>query len=194
MVLMLLNEQDKNCLLKIAKASIQQGITSQQPLKLKLQDLPATIIPKRATFVTLHKLGQLRGCIGVLEAFRALAEDIAQNAYSAAFNDPRFPPLVIKELQDLDIHLSILNAPEPLFFNSEQELLNKMQPGIDGLILADLGHRGTFLPSVWESFSEPEQFLQQLKLKAGLSPDYWSNSLTVSRYTTQSITSNINDQ
>ncbi len=182
-----LNEEQQQQLLTLAKNAIQHGLTTGKPLKVNLADFPAELTVQRATFVTLQKHGQLRGCIGMLTAVRPLVEDIAENAFSAAFRDPRFPPLTASELNALEIHLSILTPSEPITFSSEQDLLNQIQPHIDGLILQDGSQRGTFLPSVWEQLPEPKQFLRHLKQKAGFSPDYWSETLKVYRYHTEII-------
>lgn len=187
MVLMSLSKAHQQQLLELAKASIQHGLQTGKPLKIDLADYPAELHARRATFVTLHINHDLRGCIGMLEAIRPLAEDIAENAFAAAFKDPRFPPLSAQEFKGLQIHLSILTNPEPIAFSSEQDLISQLQPGIDGLILQDGYRRGTFLPSVWESLPNPEQFLRHLKQKAGLPPDYWSDSIRVSRYRTEVV-------
>ena len=147
----------------------------------------------------------------MLEAVRPLAEDIAENAFLAAFQDPRFPPLQADELDDLEIHLSLLAPAKPITFTSEQNLISQLQPGIDGLILEEPEiynvankreqlppridglilekgrRRGTFLPSVWEQLPEPEQFLRYLKQKAGLPPDYWSKDIRIYRYHVETI-------
>lgn len=141
----------------------------------------------RATFVTLEILGKLCGCIGTLEAIRSLAEDIAHNAYAAAFRDPRFPPVRQWDIERLDIHLSLLTPAEPVSFTSEDDLLQQLAAGEDGLILEEGLRRGTFLPSVWESLPNPRTFLQHLKLKAGLPKDYWSDSIRIYRYRTEAI-------
>lgn len=187
MALMSLNKAHQKQLLALAKASIQHGLQTGKPLKIDLVDYPAELQERRATFVTLHINHELRGCIGVLEAIRPLAEDIAENAFSAAFKDSRFPPLSPDEFKGLEIHLSILTPAELIVFTSEQDLINQLQPGIDGLILQEGHRRGTFLPSVWESLPKPEQFLRHLKQKAGLPPIYWSNSIRVFRYRTEAI-------
>ncbi|MFU8789263.1 MAG: AmmeMemoRadiSam system protein A [Methylobacter sp.] len=174
-------------LLELAKNSIQHGLQTGRPLKIDLADYPAELVQPHATFVTLQINHQLRGCIGMLEAVRPLAEDIAENAFAAAFNDPRFPPLNSDEFADLAIHLSLLTPAEPMTFSSEQDLTAQLQPGIDGLILEEGRRRGTFLPSVWESLPEPRQFLRHLKQKAGLPPDYWSDTLRVYRYRAELI-------
>jgi uncharacterized protein len=182
-----LNNEQQQRLLKLAKDSIQHGLATGKPLAVNLADFPEALTVQRATFVTLEKHQQLRGCIGMLTAVRPLIVDIAENAFSAAFQDPRFPPLAADEFDDLEIHLSILTPAEPVTFSSEQDLLNQLRPNIDGLILEEGWRRGTFLPSVWEQLPEPKQFLRHLKQKAGLSPDYWSETLKVYRYTAEII-------
>ncbi len=179
------NEEERKILLDWAKASIEYGLETGKPISPDLSLFPEKFSELRATFVTLEKHKQLRGCIGTLEAIRPLLEDVTQNAFAAAFNDPRFPPLQRNELDDLAIHISILSPAEPMTFNSEQDLIAQLRPGIDGLILEDRGRRGTFLPSVWESLPNPEDFLAQLKLKAGLPETYWSDTIRVYRYTTE---------
>lgn len=174
-------------LLQVAGDSIRHGLVHQQPLPLRAADYPAELQPLRATFVTLHRYGELRGCIGILEAVRPLVEDVAYHAYAAAFEDYRFTPLTAAELEGLEIHISVLSPPEPLHFRSEAELLQQLRPGIDGLVLRDRGCRGTFLPSVWQSLREPREFLRHLKVKAGLPSDWWSDTLAVERYTTESF-------
>lgn len=182
---MSLTESERNILLKLARDSIEHGLRTGKPLKIKISNYASELTVDRACFVTLERQGQLRGCIGMLEAVRPLVEDVAENAFAAAFRDPRFPPLSEDELADLDIHISILSPAELIDFSSEQDLLSKIRPGIDGLILQDGYHRGTFLPSVWEQLPDPRQFLRHLKQKAGLPTDYWSDSVKISRYTTE---------
>jgi AmmeMemoRadiSam system protein A len=187
MALMSLNKECQQRLLGLAKSSIQHGLQTGKPLKINLADYPPELIGQRATFVTLHSHHQLRGCIGVLKAVRPLAEDVVENAFSAAFKDSRFPPLSADEAKDLEIHLSILTPTEPLPFTSEQDLIAQLQPGIDGVILEEGCRRGTFLPSVWKTLPKPEQFLRHLKQKAGLPADYWSNKIHIYRYRTEMI-------
>lgn len=182
-----LTDEDREELLDLARASIRHGLLRSTPEPVQLRDYPEHLHEKLASFVTLHLHGQLRGCIGSLEAHRPLVEDIAHNAYAAAFSDPRFTPLTQQEYLELDIHISILSPAEEMSFNSEQELVNQLRPGIDGLILEDGHLRGTFLPSVWQQLPEPESFLRHLKLKAGLTADYWSETLHCYRYTTISF-------
>lgn len=184
---MSLTEKNAKILLQVAKESIRNGLENQQPLQVELSDYDEELREIRATFVTLETYKHLRGCIGTLIAQRPLVNDVAYHAYAAAFSDPRFPKLQALEFPALDIHISILSPPEPITFESEADLIQQLRPGVDGLILSDGFHQGTFLPSVWESLREPRDFLQHLKQKAGLSSDYWSNTIKVERYTAESV-------
>lgn len=121
-----------------------------------------------ATFVTLTLEGQLRGCIGTLEAHRPLHEDVTQNARAAAFGDPRFPPLVVDELPAVGIEVSVLTAPQPLQFSSEADALSRLRPGIDGVVFQCGRRRATLLPQAWKQLPEPHEFMAHLKKKAGL--------------------------
>jgi len=131
----------------------------------------------------------LRGCIGTLQAYRPLVEDVAKNAYAAAFRDPRFAALSAHEFAQLHYHISILNPTEALRVNNEAELLAQLRPGVDGLVLEDQHYRSTFLPAVWENLPQPKQFVQHLKEKAGLPASYWSETIRFERYTVEDIES-----
>ena len=141
----------------------------------------------RACFVTLKASGELRGCMGSIEATRSLVEDVSLNAYSAGFKDPRFSPLTDAEIAGLDVSISVLSEPVEVRFACESDLLAQMRPGVDGLVLQDGIRRGTFLPAVWRTLPEPGTFLSHLKQKAGLPVDYWSDSMRAWRYTTESF-------
>jgi len=184
---------ERRRLLELAARSIEHGLERGAPLSVDPQDYPETLQASRATFVTLEIGGQLRGCIGVLQAFRPLVVDVAQNAYAAAFEDPRFPGLQPPEFPRLEIHISVLSPAEPLRFASENDLLRQIRPGIDGLILQDRAQRGTFLPSVWEQLPGVNQFFEHLKRKAGLPFGYWSDTLQVARYTTESFGTTVSE-
>lgn len=184
---MLLNEKSRRSLLDLAYRSIESGLKTGHPLNINLRDYSHELSQQRATFVTLEKNQQLRGCIGMLEAVLPLAEDISENAFSAAFKDPRFPPLEKNELGEIEIHLSILSQSERVNFASEDDLILQLRPFTDGLILESGSRKGTFLPSVWNSIPEADQFLQHLKQKAGLSKNYWSDQIKIYRYTTEII-------
>lgn len=181
----MLSEQHRQLLRNLAYESIRHGLETGQALEINIEDYPAELQPNRATFVTLHRNKQLRGCIGILKPLRPLAEDVAHNAWAAAFTDTRFSPLRDDEMDDLDIHISILGTPEEMHFESEEDLVDQIRPGTDGLILEDGYHKGTFLPSVWESLPDAREFLDHLKQKAGLPANHWSDTVTVKRYTVE---------
>jgi len=183
----LLDPAERRILLGLARASIAHGLAHGRALPVDPADYPPALQARRAAFVTLHEQGQLRGCIGHLEAVQTLVQDVTENAFAAAFRDPRFPPVGSGELNALHIEISVLTVPQPLEIASEADLLTQIEPGRDGLILEDGRARGTFLPSVWSSLPEPAAFLRHLKLKAGLAPDHWSPRVRVSRYRTESF-------
>jgi AmmeMemoRadiSam system protein A len=175
-------------LLAIAQASLAHGLRHGSALPLDAAaERPALRVPG-ASFVTLRTADhELRGCIGTLDPVRALAADVAENAYDAAFRDPRFPPLGASEAGGLALSVSLLGAPERLSARSEEELVALLQPGRDGLILALGTRRATFLPEVWEALPAPAEFLAALKRKAGLGPGFWSERVEAFRYETVSI-------
>jgi len=181
------SQTEREILHKVARHSILSGLEQNKALLINLADYPEILHKKRASFVTLNINHNLRGCIGTLTAYRPLVDDIAHNAYAAAFSDPRFPALTEKEYQQLEYHLSILSDSSTMQFDSEADLLSQIRPQIDGLILEDNGRRGTFLPSVWAQLPKTEDFWLHLKNKAGLPIDHWSKTLKVSRYTVESF-------
>lgn len=185
--MMVLTEEDRQTLLRIARDAIAQRLKNRSQIQIDLSHYSAALHQKRATFVTLYLGNKLRGCVGTLEARRPLAVDVATSAVSAAFSDPRFPPLTEDELMQVEIHLSILTPASPMTFTSESDLIAQLRPGVDGLLLEEGRYRGTFLPAVWGDLPEPRKFLQHLKMKAGLPPDYWSETVKVSRYETITI-------
>ena len=156
-------------------------------LGVDLEGLPAALSAPGASFVSLHRRGALRGCMGSLEARRPLAEDVAGNARAAAYLDPRFPPVAPEEIAELELEISVLGPARPLPAASEAELVAALRPGVDGLVLREGGRRATYLPSVWTQLPDPAEFVRQLKRKAGLSPDYWSPTLGFDRYEVESI-------
>ena len=187
MVLMPYSDAEQQQLLTVARTSIQHGLTKGRAFSPQITEYPTNLQAVRASFVTLNIAGELRGCIGTATARLPLVSDVAQHAYAAAFSDPRFPPLTQTEFSQITLHISILNPPEPMQFDSEAALLQQLQPYIDGLILRAQTQQALFLPVVWEVLPEPTQFMQRLKLKAGLPSDYWSNTLQAERFTTESI-------
>jgi len=173
---------------EVARLAIKHKLETGRDLKVSLDGSPVWAKARGASFITLEKKGQLRGCIGSLQAHRPLITDVVTNASSAAFKDPRFPAVKAEELGDLVLKISILSAPEEMKFTSEADLLAQIRPGEDGLILQDGSKRGTFLPQVWEQLPEISQFWSHLKRKAGLPDDHWSKTLQVWRYSTESFT------
>lgn len=169
-------------LLAVARASVAHGLDHGRPLPVAAADYPDALRDERACFVTLNRGGRLRGCIGSIEARRPLIEDLAENAYKSAFEDPRFAPLVHAELDELEIKISVLSVPEAMHVNSESELIGELEPGVDGLVIDDGYHRATFLPSVWEELTGPQEFLEHLWFKAGLLPHEWPTRLRCWRY------------
>ena len=174
-------------LMAVARRSIEHGLATGRPLTVVPSEYHRDLKVVRASFVTLQLHGKLRGCIGHLEAVQPLVVDVAENAFAAAFQDPRFSPLTAQEWPAVDIHLSLLSRPEAMRFEDEADLLRQIQPGVDGLILQDGPNRGTFLPSVWESLPQAADFLSHLKLKAGLPANHWSGRVEVYRYFTESF-------
>ena len=166
-------------LLPLARATIAR----QLGLALTAREDAPFLQEIGASFVTLKYQGRLRGCIGSLEARRALVDDVKHNARSAAFLDPRFRPVSLREFDQITVEVSLLSVPAPMTFRDEHDLLAQLRPEIDGLILEYDGHRGTFLPQVWESLPAPSDFFTHLKNKAGLPMDFWSDDLRVARYT-----------
>jgi AmmeMemoRadiSam system protein A len=174
-------------LLALGRTSIEAGLRRGAYVEPQLQDAPPELLERRASFVTLHLAGELRGCIGTLDAARPLAEDVWRNAYGAAFSDPRFPPLTASEWSRCTLHASVLTPPTPMLAQSEQDLLAQLRPGVDGLILELGASRATFLPVVWEQARDPAQFVRQLKLKAGWRADFWSPEIRAQRYESESF-------
>jgi uncharacterized protein len=183
----ILSREQQRMLLDVASRSIDYRLSHGKALEPVPVDYPEPLRVPGATFVTLRIEARLRGCMGSLHATEPLVIDVARNAATAAFHDPRFPPLVRDEFGKLDIHLSLLSPPEAIEFESEAHLLSLIRPGIDGLTLTEGARRGTFLPAVWETLTEPREFLAHLKRKAGLQPDYWSDTLRVERYAAESV-------
>ena len=142
----------------------------------------AALMQPAATFVTLRNAGQLRGCIGSIRPVRPLGADVRENAVAAAFRDPRFPPLAAAEFAATAVEVSLLSADERLDVRDEEDLVARLRPGVDGLILEYGSQRATFLPQVWEALAEPRAFVAALKRKAGLPEAFWSPRMNVSRY------------
>lgn len=177
---------ERATLVGLARDSIAAGLRGDT-LAVHIETHAPALRERRASFITLNRHGRLRGCIGTLEARRALVTEVAAMAHAAAFHDPRFAPLASHEFEELELHISVLSPPEPMTIDSEQGLLERLRPGIDGLILREAHRQATFLPAVWEQLPDPAEFLRRLKLKAGMAADHWSARIEISRYTAESI-------
>ena len=173
-------------LLRVASRSITHGVEHGRSLEVDPNGYPPELRAKRATFVTLTIDDKLRGCIGKSLACKPLVADVAENAYAAAFTDNRFNALTKAEVDSTDIQVSVLSDPERMQVTGELDLIRKLRPGTDGVIIQHGSLRSLFLPDVWETFPEPRRFLGQLKVKAGLPSNYWSNLITAYRFTTAS--------
>jgi len=181
-MLSVLTQTEMTKLKFLAEESIQYGLNNHKPPSIELDCYPDNLTEHKASFVTLKINNNLRGCIGSLEAYRPLVVDVTNNAYSAAFKDPRFPSLVKREFHQLEYHISILSQPKSMQVRDENDLYAQLQPNIDGIVLQEGSHRSTFLPCVWESLTTPSDFIEQLKLKAGLDKHYWSDTIKFKRY------------
>lgn len=179
-------QPDLQPLIAVARHSIEYQLEYRRRWQPDLKEYPEAWCCKRATFVTLHYHGQLRGCIGTTEPIDPLVVSIAHNARAAAFDDPRFPPLTLTEYAGIHIGLSLLTEPEPIDFLYDEDLQDQLVAGRDGLIIEFGKHRATFLPTVWEQLPHPEQFLSVLKEKGGLPHD--KPPQRAWRYRTQTIT------
>jgi AmmeMemoRadiSam system protein A len=181
-------EEEGKYLLGVARITIEKELFSRKGPELSEADLPDTFREYRGTFVTLTQGGALRGCIGHIVPQETLIEGVRVNAINAAFRDPRFPPLGKDEWKQTKIEVSILTKPQPLSYSGDKDLLNKLRPGVDGVIINKGYHQATFLPQVWEQLPKKEEFLTHLCLKAGLDGEAWrKGDLEVSVYQVQAF-------
>ena len=135
-----------------------------------------------ASFVTLRRQGDLRGCVGSVRAYRPLFEDVWSNARASAFRDTRFPQVEAWEMPEISVEISLLSAPEPVACSCEEDALRLLRPGVDGVIFEYEEHRSTFLPQVWEQLPDPRDFLDHLRIKAGLRRGFWAPEVRLQRY------------
>jgi AmmeMemoRadiSam system protein A len=172
-------EEQGKALVALARKTIQENLGVQIPMNPKLtKDLADDALKvMTGTFVTLTIEGQLRGCIGTLEGREPMVEGVKHNAINAAFHDPRFPALTKRELDKVHIEVSVLTDPKPLTYTDANDLLKKLRPGIDGVIITQGYASATFLPQVWEQLPDKEDFLAHLCMKAGLSSDVWKRTM-----------------
>jgi uncharacterized protein len=174
-------------LLRTAVSAIECGLGLIEFAPPDPAGLPESLRRARASFVTLTIAGNLRGCCGTLDPARPLALDVWRNAQATAFRDPRFAPLTQTEWLRADLEISVLSPREPMAVRGEAELLSRLVPGRDGLVLCWRGASATFLPKVWDQLDEPRDFVRHLKLKAGWSAEFWSEEIEAWRYETELI-------
>ena len=166
--------EEQKVLLRLAREAMERGVRGEELLPLDVSFLSLPLCEEGSSFVTITLRAQLRGCIGSLEAYQALAEDVRVHAMAAALKDPRFPPVREEELSEIQIEISRLSRPVPLEYKDANDLLSKLRPHVDGVILRDDTYRrATFLPQVWEKIPKPAEFLDNLCYKLGVESDLW---------------------
>jgi AmmeMemoRadiSam system protein A len=168
-----LTKDEKHTLLGLARRSLESSVRDGALPRVDLDSVPPRLRANGASFVTLTIHGELRGCIGALEARQPLAADVCEHAMAAALEDPRFQPVRPEELASIDIEVSRLTAPRDLEYRDAADLMAQLHPGVDGVILRDGGRRATFLPQVWEKLPDKTEFLDHLCAKMGVTPDAW---------------------
>ncbi len=168
-----LTPEEQKTLLRLAREALERGVKGEHLPPLDSSTLTPRLLEEGASFVTLTEGGQLRGCIGALEPYQPLAQDVREHAVAAALEDPRFPPVNAREVERINIEVSRLTRPVPLEYSDANDLLHKLRPHVDGVILRDSFRRATFLPQVWEKIPNPEEFLDNLCYKMGAHPDLW---------------------
>jgi AmmeMemoRadiSam system protein A len=173
----ILTDNDRKSLLELARTAIEAKIKADFEIQRPEKITPG-LKEKRGCFVTLHKDGILRGCIGTIEPVRSLALNVEENALNAAFHDPRFPAVERDELADIEIEISVLTVPEKLDFKDCDDLKKKLKPKIHGVILSQGWQSATFLPQVWEQLPDRKDFLEHLCQKGGMGKDCWKDSET----------------
>lgn len=168
-----LTDEEKKTLLGFARQALESGVRGQKLSPLDFQSLPPRLRECGTSFITLTINGDLRGCVGALEASQSLVEDVREHAITAALQDYRFPVVCPEELTQIKLEISRLTVPVLLEYCSPEDLLSKLRPGIDGVVLRDGPRRATFLPQVWEKLPDPADFLDNLCYKLGAAPHLW---------------------
>jgi len=181
-----LNKTEQELCLTIARQALESAVNSLSLPEIDLSELPSSLGQERASFVTLTVDGRLRGCIGTLQAYQPLANDIQEHAVAAGLQDFRFPNVQPGELDQIKIEVSVLSPQQPLDYEKPEDLIEQLRPDVDGVVLQDGFQKATFLPQVWEKLPNPDQFLSQLCMKMGAPPDLWrKKSLKVFTYQVQ---------
>jgi AmmeMemoRadiSam system protein A len=173
MTVAFLSDEDRKILLDLARRSVEAASIGKRLPEIDFRSYSQTLQETGASFVTLTNRGSLRGCIGTLEAYQPLVRDVIERAAAAAVEDFRFNPVRPEEVSSIVIEISVLSKPEVLKYSGPDELLDRLKPGIDGVILKDGRMRATFLPQVWEQLPEKAEFLSHLCTKMGASEGLW---------------------
>jgi AmmeMemoRadiSam system protein A len=168
-----LTHEEQQTLLRLAREALTQRVKGEELSRLDVSTITPRLCEDGASFVTLTIRGELRGCIGALEPYQPLAEDVREHAVAAALEDPRFPPVSERELGSIQIEISRLTRPQPLDYKDTEDLLSKLKPHVDGVVLRDGIRRATFLPQVWEKIPQPGEFMDNLCYKMGANYDLW---------------------
>jgi AmmeMemoRadiSam system protein A len=184
-----LSDSDKRELLRLAREAIDAAVREKPLPPTDTARLSPALLKQGTCFVTLTESGELRGCIGGLHALDPLYEDARQHAMQAALRDYRFPPVTPEEVPRLEIEVSVLTEPQPLNYDSPDDLPHRLRPEVDGVIISQGHRRATFLPQVWERVPDPELFLSMLCEKMGAPPDTWRRTkLEVQTYQVEKFT------
>jgi len=168
-----LSQADRRALLSVARQAIRAVVNHQALPIIAFEEYSPILAEVGASFVTLTLNGQLRGCIGTLEAYQPLVLDVQEHTVAAATQDYRFLPVKPEEVELIKIEISRLSAPQPLTYENETDLISKLRPGVDGVVIRDGIQRATFLPQVWEKLPDPQDFLTHLCQKMGAAGDQW---------------------
>lgn len=190
----LLQDAEAALLLDLAEGAIVDGLSGRPLAGPDPAALPPALQEPRGVFVTLRVAGQLNGCIGSIHGTDPLGQAVARCARSAAFSDPRLPPLGHADLQSLTIEVSLLSPLAPVTAGSRQELLDQLRPGTDGLLITAGQRQGVFLPAVWDQLPDPEAFLSHLQLKAGIPLGNWPSVMEAWRFTAEKLTRRAGDR
>ena len=169
-----LTPDERGTLLRLARQGLEHAVRREPLPALERGTLTPRLLGPGASFVTLTlRVGELRGCIGALEPYQPLADDVREHAAAAALEDPRFPPVIPAELDGIAIEVSCLTVPSKLDYKTPEDLLTRLRPGVDGVLLRDGYRRATYLPQVWEKIPGKVDFLNSLCQKMGLPPGAW---------------------
>lgn len=182
-----LSKEDQRTLLEMAREHIQMYLATQRNIRIEESRFSKPLQQITGNYVRLILDNKTRGAVGNLPGRQPLVADINQNAYDAAFEDPRFPPVTREEIRQIIIEITVLTHPQIIVVDNEQQLLDSIHPGEEGLLLSEGVHQSHLMPSDWRRFPDPATFVGELKRKAGLPQDYWSDTLHISRFDTISF-------